>query len=73
LIAKTTFLIDLLLLCEMIPEIPDQRCAAGSLSVRVQDNMEGARLVSSSNFIPSPPGSRRGSFLWDDPEFAAAT
>jgi hypothetical protein len=42
-------------------EIPDQQCAAGSLLVRVQDNMGDTRLVSRSNFIP-PPGSRRGCF-----------
>jgi hypothetical protein len=35
-------------------EIPDQQCAAGSLLVRVQDNMGDTRLVSRSNFIPPP-------------------
>jgi hypothetical protein len=53
---------SIFLLCKIIPEIPDQQGAAGSLSVRVQDNMGGTRLVSRSNIMPSPPGSRRGCF-----------
>ena len=64
---------SIFLLCKIIPEIPDQQCAAGSLSVRVQDNMGGTRLVSARISCPPRQVQDEAVSLWKDPEFAAAT